>query len=69
MIERENALDIAKLAYKDIKKAMIKFYAKQGVVYPYDVDVTFHWNGSISVNEHFFTNHELSQDDPIRVIL
>jgi hypothetical protein len=62
-MEREKALDIAKLAYKDVKAALIKFYAKEGIAYPNDVDVTMHWNGSISVDDHFFTEHELIQDD------
>ena len=50
---REEALIIAKSAYKSIESAIFHFECED------HVEVGFGWDGCIQVDEHFFTEREL----------
>lgn len=51
--ERKRKLEIAKLAYRDIMSAINRW--ENG-------DISFHWDGCISVDDELFHERELMND-------
>lgn len=53
---REQKLRIARMAYKEIKEAIENWEDSYGIV-------RCHWDGCISVDDEFFQERELKEDD------